>query len=105
MIEYLRGTTDEVTKTDVVRRIGELAERFAPDTQWFLDTMNQVSKNLQAEVSTRHALPVYLMLTRLNQNHFNRDGHQNAQANRREPLQIDDSAKAFMHVLCRTSVA
>lgn len=43
MVDYLRGTTDEVTKTDVVKRIGELAERFAPDTQWFLDTMNQVS--------------------------------------------------------------
>ena len=52
MVDYLRGTSDEVTKTDVVRRIGELAERFAPDTQWFLDTMNQVSSRiLQAEVS------------------------------------------------------
>ena len=57
MIDYLRGSTDEVTKTDVVRRIGELAERFAPDTQWFLDTMNQVSSSLlQAQVSMKHAL-------------------------------------------------
>ena len=42
MVDYLRTTNDEATKTEVVRRIGELAERFAPDTQWFLDTMNQV---------------------------------------------------------------
>ncbi|KAL3152008.1 hypothetical protein ABBQ32_001127 [Trebouxia sp. C0010 RCD-2024] len=42
MVDYLRNTSDEVTKTEVVKRIGELAERFAPDTQWFLDTMNQV---------------------------------------------------------------
>jgi len=42
MVDYLRNTNDEVTKTEVVKRIGELAERFAPDTQWFLDTMNQV---------------------------------------------------------------
>lgn len=42
MVDYLRTTNDEVTKTEVVKRIGELAERFAPDTQWFLDTMNQV---------------------------------------------------------------
>ena len=26
----------------MAQRIGELAERFAPDTQWFIDTMNQV---------------------------------------------------------------
>ena len=45
MVDYLRTTNDEVTKTEVVKRIGELAERFAPDTQWFLDTMNQVGKS------------------------------------------------------------
>jgi len=43
MIEYLRTTSDDVQKADVVKRLGELAERFAPDTQWFIDTMNQVS--------------------------------------------------------------
>ena len=42
MIDYLRGCTDDVQKADVVKRLGELAERFAPDTQWFIDTMNQV---------------------------------------------------------------
>ena len=43
MIEYLRTTTDDVQKADVVKRLGELAERFAPDTQWFIDTMNQAN--------------------------------------------------------------
>lgn len=42
MVEYLRGVTDDVAKADVVQRIGDLAERYAPDTQWFIDTMNQV---------------------------------------------------------------
>ena len=42
MIDYLRNVSDEVIKADVVQRIGELVERFAPDTQWFIDTMNQV---------------------------------------------------------------
>lgn len=41
MLDYLRSTGDEVQKADVAKRIGELAERFAPDTQWFIDTMNQ----------------------------------------------------------------
>ena len=41
MVEYLRGVTDDVAKADVVHRIGDLAERYAPDTQWFIDTMNQ----------------------------------------------------------------
>ena len=40
-MEYLRGVTDDVAKADVVQRISDLAERYAPDTQWFIDTMNQ----------------------------------------------------------------
>lgn len=43
LLDYLRTTTDDAQKADVAKRIGELAERFAPDTQWFIDTMNQVS--------------------------------------------------------------
>lgn len=42
MIEYLRGTTDDVRKADVVKRIADLAETFAPDSQWYIDIMNQV---------------------------------------------------------------
>ena len=40
-MEYLRGVTDDAAKADVVQRIGDLAERYAPDTQWFIDTMTQ----------------------------------------------------------------
>ena len=43
LLEYLRSATDDGQKAEVAQRIGELAERFAPDTQWFIDTMNQVS--------------------------------------------------------------
>lgn len=42
MVEYLRGTTDDVRKADVVKRIADLAESFAPDSQWYIDIMNQV---------------------------------------------------------------
>lgn len=42
MIEYLRNTSDEAARADVVQRIAELAEQFAPDTTWFIDIMNQV---------------------------------------------------------------
>ena len=46
MLDYLRTSGDEMQKADVAKRIGELAERFAPDTQWFIDTMNQARKRL-----------------------------------------------------------
>ncbi|KAK9809765.1 hypothetical protein WJX73_004225 [Symbiochloris irregularis] len=42
MMDYLRATSDDVQKLDAVKRIHELAERFAPDMQWFLDTLNQM---------------------------------------------------------------
>ena len=42
MVEYLRGTTDEVRKADAVKRIADLAEKFAPDSQWYIEIMNQV---------------------------------------------------------------
>ena len=50
MIDYLRGVTDDVAKSDVVHRIGDLAERYAPDTQWFIDTMNQVHRLRQVRM-------------------------------------------------------
>ena len=42
MIEYLRTANDDLVKADIVKRVSDLAERFAPDTQWFIETMNQV---------------------------------------------------------------
>ena len=48
MMDYLRTTSDDVQKLDAVKRIHELAERFAPDMQWFLETMSQVRAQYQA---------------------------------------------------------
>ena len=42
LIEYLRQTRDEYIRSDLVARITQLAERFAPNNQWFLQTMNAV---------------------------------------------------------------
>ena len=42
LIAYLRQTRDEYIRSDLVARITQLAERFAPDNQWFLQTMNAV---------------------------------------------------------------
>ena len=44
LLDYLHSATDDSQKAEVAQRIGELAERFAPDTQWFIDTMNQVCR-------------------------------------------------------------
>ena len=50
MMEYLRSVSDDTQKLDAVNRIHELAERFAPDTQWFLDVMNQARPAAPAEL-------------------------------------------------------
>ncbi|CAM6082363.1 unnamed protein product [Calypogeia fissa] len=43
MISYMRTTiNDSHSKTEIASRIVELAERFAPSNQWFIQTMNQV---------------------------------------------------------------
>ena len=42
MTEFLRSATDRHTREETVSRISELAERYAPNTQWFIDTMNAV---------------------------------------------------------------
>ena len=35
-------TSDEHIRADVATRVSELAERYAPDNHWFIDTMNRV---------------------------------------------------------------
>ena len=45
LLDFLRTASDDGQKAEVAKRIGELAERFAPDTQWFIDTMNQASSS------------------------------------------------------------
>ncbi|XP_065884904.1 uncharacterized protein [Dysidea avara] len=42
MIAYLKTTRDEYIKADLVSKITQLAERYAPDNQWFIRTMNIV---------------------------------------------------------------
>jgi AP-4 complex subunit epsilon-1 len=42
MIAYLRKTSDEFVKVDLVTKITELAEKFAPDNSWFIECMNSV---------------------------------------------------------------
>ena len=40
MMDFLRDATDHHLREETATRIGELAERYAPSTQWFITTMN-----------------------------------------------------------------
>jgi hypothetical protein len=43
VVQYLRDAGgDEVARSDAVRQLCDAAERYAPDHQWFVDTMNQL---------------------------------------------------------------
>ncbi len=42
MALYLRGCTDEHVRRDIATKICTLAERYAPDTTWFIKTMAEV---------------------------------------------------------------
>ena len=46
VLGYLRDSggagEDEVARGDALRALCDLAERFAPDHQWYVDTMNQL---------------------------------------------------------------
>lgn len=42
MISYMKTINDAHNKTEIASRCIELAERFAPSNQWFIQTMNQV---------------------------------------------------------------
>lgn len=39
MLDYLRTTVDEYMRSDLVNRVTQLAEKFAPDNAWFVRTM------------------------------------------------------------------
>ncbi|XP_032378975.1 AP-4 complex subunit epsilon-1 [Etheostoma spectabile] len=42
MLEFLRINKDEYTTIDLVGKVAELAEKYAPDNEWFIETMNTV---------------------------------------------------------------
>ncbi|XP_058500956.1 AP-4 complex subunit epsilon-1 [Solea solea] len=42
MLEFLRMSTDDYTTIDLVGKVAELAEKYAPDNEWFIETMNTV---------------------------------------------------------------
>ncbi|KAM4572524.1 AP-4 complex subunit epsilon-1 [Odontesthes bonariensis] len=42
MLEFLRISKDDYTTIDLVGKVAELAEKYAPDNEWFIETMNTV---------------------------------------------------------------
>eukprot|EP00111_Clytia_hemisphaerica_P002601 TCONS_00007391-protein len=42
MIKYLRSTMDDYIRSTLVTQITTLADKFAPDNEWFIMTMNEV---------------------------------------------------------------
>ncbi|XP_071352623.1 AP-4 complex subunit epsilon-1 [Trachinotus anak] len=42
MLEFLRISVDDYTTIDLVGKVAELAEKYAPDNEWFIETMNTV---------------------------------------------------------------
>ncbi|XP_055365834.1 AP-4 complex subunit epsilon-1 [Betta splendens] len=42
MLEFLSTSKDDYTTTDLVGKVAELAEKYAPDNEWFIETMNTV---------------------------------------------------------------
>ncbi|XP_037624076.1 AP-4 complex subunit epsilon-1 [Sebastes umbrosus] len=42
MLEFLRVNKDDYMTIDLVGKVAELAEKYAPDNEWFIETMNTV---------------------------------------------------------------
>uniref|UniRef100_A0A3P8U3W4 Adaptor related protein complex 4 subunit epsilon 1 n=1 Tax=Amphiprion percula TaxID=161767 RepID=A0A3P8U3W4_AMPPE len=42
MLEFLRISKDDHTTIDLVGKVAELAEKYSPDNEWFIETMNTV---------------------------------------------------------------
>ncbi|KAM7414755.1 hypothetical protein PAMA_019525 [Pampus argenteus] len=42
MLDFLRSSKDDYTTIDLVGKVAELAEKYAPDNEWFIETMNTV---------------------------------------------------------------
>lgn len=58
VLQYLGDGGDEVARAEAVRALCDLAERFAPDHQWFVDTMNELFEVAGALLP----LPLFLLL-------------------------------------------
>eukprot|EP00249_Psilotum_nudum_P022263 c28444_g1_i1 orf=707-3676(+) len=55
MISYMKTVNDSHYKTEIASNCIELAERFAPSNQWFIQTMNQVFEHVGDLVSPKVA--------------------------------------------------
>ncbi|KAM8890736.1 AP-4 complex subunit epsilon-1 isoform 1-T1 [Spinachia spinachia] len=42
MLEFLRANKDDYTTIDLVGKVAELAEKYAPNNEWFIETMSTV---------------------------------------------------------------
>lgn len=42
MLDFLRMSKDDYTTIDLVGKVAEIAEKYAPDNKWFIETMNTV---------------------------------------------------------------
>lgn len=45
LLEFLEKATDVFLRTDLVQRISQSSERYAPSTSWYIQTMTRVSKS------------------------------------------------------------
>jgi len=59
LTQFLQGTSDAYLRSELVSRINQLAEKYAPSNQWFIATMNNVfelSANTSVAVSSSMSL-------------------------------------------------
>jgi len=42
LIQFLQTATDNFLRADLISRINQLAEKYAPSNEWFIDTMNEI---------------------------------------------------------------
>lgn len=44
LIKYLQSSEDDYFKSDLISRICQLSEKYAPDSFWYIKTMNSIFK-------------------------------------------------------------
>ena len=60
LVAYLHVTRDDYTKADLVGKVTQLAERFAPDNLWFIQTMNAVFEIGEEKEKERNVSRVWI---------------------------------------------